>query len=151
MVWSQIKLTSYDFSDLHMTGEFDNCPGTGRIKINQWNIYVNAICTSAKTRRFSPVAVLLITHRPVPGPASSGARTGIGRFDSIWRLSDIVRCPDGHRRSRTLWILNKNRLVPVRCVQTPARCRPGTVTCPADVILPSMTLPNALRMQWDFK
>ena len=30
MLWSQIKLTSYDFSDLHITGEFDNHPGTGR-------------------------------------------------------------------------------------------------------------------------
>ena len=30
LLWSQIKLTSYDFSDLHITGEFDNRPGTGR-------------------------------------------------------------------------------------------------------------------------
>jgi len=30
MLWSQIKLTSYDFTDLHITGEFDNRPGTGR-------------------------------------------------------------------------------------------------------------------------
>ena len=29
MPWSQIKLTSYDFSDLHITGEFDNRPDTG--------------------------------------------------------------------------------------------------------------------------
>jgi len=31
MLWSQIKLTSYDFSDLHITGEFGNRPGTGRL------------------------------------------------------------------------------------------------------------------------
>jgi len=30
MLWSQIKLTSYDFSDVHITGELDNRPGTGR-------------------------------------------------------------------------------------------------------------------------
>jgi len=30
MLWSQIKLTLYDFTDLYITGEFDNCPGTGR-------------------------------------------------------------------------------------------------------------------------
>jgi len=30
MLWSQIKLTSYDFTDLHITGEFANRPGTGR-------------------------------------------------------------------------------------------------------------------------
>jgi len=28
MLWSQIKLTSYDFSDVHITGEFNNRPGT---------------------------------------------------------------------------------------------------------------------------
>jgi len=31
MLWSHKKLTTYDFSDLHITGEFDNRPGTGRI------------------------------------------------------------------------------------------------------------------------
>jgi len=30
MLCSQIKLASYDFSDVHITGEFDNRPGTGR-------------------------------------------------------------------------------------------------------------------------
>ena len=30
MLWSQIKLTSYDFSDVHITGKFDNRPGTGQ-------------------------------------------------------------------------------------------------------------------------
>jgi len=30
MLWSQIKLTSYDFTDLHITGEFDNRLGNGR-------------------------------------------------------------------------------------------------------------------------
>jgi len=30
MLWSQIKLTPYDFSDLQITGEFDNWPSTGR-------------------------------------------------------------------------------------------------------------------------
>jgi len=32
------------------------------------------------TRRFLPVAVRLIKHRPVPGRALSGAQTGIGRL-----------------------------------------------------------------------
>jgi len=113
----------------------------------KWYIYVNTICTSAKTRRFSPVAVQLIKHRPVPGRASSGARTGIGRF--VKRFVNVlsacqtsydvrpgtVRCPVGHRWNRTIIFLYKNRPVPVRCVQTPAGRRPGTVRCPADVIL----------------
>jgi len=53
-----------------------------------------------KTHRFLPVAIRLIKHRPVPGRASSGVRTGIGRFVKslkFWRLSDIVRCAAGHR------------------------------------------------------
>jgi len=39
--------------------------------LQKWNIYVDAICTSAKTRRFLSVAVRLIKHRLVPGRASS--------------------------------------------------------------------------------
>jgi len=78
------------------------------------NIYVYTICTSAKTRRFSPVAVRLIKHRPVPGRASSGARTGIGRFvkrffkvpgacqTSYDARPGTVRYPDGHRWNRTI-------------------------------------------------
>jgi len=34
MLWSQIKLATYDFSDLHITGEFDNRPGTSRFLRN---------------------------------------------------------------------------------------------------------------------
>jgi len=30
MLWSQMQLTPYDFSDLQIDGEFDNRPGTGR-------------------------------------------------------------------------------------------------------------------------
>ena len=30
MLWSQIKLTPYDFSDLLIDGVFENRPGTGR-------------------------------------------------------------------------------------------------------------------------
>jgi len=30
MLWSQKKLTLYDFSDLHITSEFDSHPGSGR-------------------------------------------------------------------------------------------------------------------------
>jgi len=29
MLWSQINLTLYDFTDLYITGEFDNRPGNG--------------------------------------------------------------------------------------------------------------------------
>jgi len=31
MLWSQIKLTLYDFSDLQLSGKFENGPGTGRL------------------------------------------------------------------------------------------------------------------------
>jgi len=39
----------------------------------------------------------------------------------------------------------------VRCVQTLAGRRPGTVRCPTNVILPSMTLPNVVRAPWNCK
>ena len=52
MLWSQIKLTSFDYSDVHITGEFDNRPGTGR---------------------FLRIFACVVTY-------STGARTGIGRF-----------------------------------------------------------------------
>ena len=52
------------------------------LSLQKWFIYVDAI-----TRRFSPVAVRLIKHRRVPGRASSGARTGIGRF--VKRFSKV--------------------------------------------------------------
>ena len=34
MLWSQKKLTTYDFSDLQITSEFDNRQGTGRFLRN---------------------------------------------------------------------------------------------------------------------
>jgi len=34
MLWSQIKLTTYDISDLHITGEFYNRPDSGRFLRN---------------------------------------------------------------------------------------------------------------------
>ena len=42
MLRSQIKLTSYDFSDVHITGEFDNRPGTGRfLRIFFWRGHIS--------------------------------------------------------------------------------------------------------------
>jgi len=216
MLRSQIKLTSYDFSDLHITCEFDNRPGTGRFlriffcvviyrtgagrrlymktsadarpgtvrrravpgrrckrstghrtvpgrfytnfhvqwwiyvyqnspsyrkKINStcslhinhpqllkrniyfciyvfWSLKVKYLCKCnmvfCKKRRISPVAVWLIKHRPVPRRASADL------------LSDFFN----------FLALVKHRTMTVRCVKTPAGRRPGTLRCPADVILP---------------
>ena len=94
-------------------------------------------------------------HHPVAGRASADL---LRVFSCSWRLSDIVRCPTGHRTVPG-WAPLKSydnffiqiRPVPVRCVQTPAGPRPGTVRSPADVILPSITLPNAVRAPWNFK
>ena len=64
---------------------------------------------------------------------------------------NIGRCPDRHRWNRTIYILNKNRPMHIQSVQTPAGRRPGNVRCLTDVILPSMTLQNAVREPWNFK
>ena len=70
MLWSQIKLTSYDFSDLHITGEFDNrrAPDDFSEIYIEWSHIVRA-----------PAGVFICKHRPMPGRAPY----------------DIVRCPAG--------------------------------------------------------
>ena len=73
----------------------------------------------------------LIKHRPVPIRASSNARTGIGRFvKRYFKVPGACQTsydaqPGTVRCNPTIYILNKNRPVPVRCVQTPARTAPG--------------------------
>jgi len=67
MLWSQIKLTTYVFSDLHITGEFDNRPGTGRF-----------------LRNFSCV----VTYR-------TGAGRRLYMTSSADARPVTVRCPDG--------------------------------------------------------
>jgi len=54
-------------------------------RLKKWNIYVNAIWTSAKPSRFSPVAVWLIKHRPVPGRASADL------LSDFWKFLALVR------------------------------------------------------------
>ena len=65
MLWSQIKLTSYDFSDLDTTGEFDNRPDTrrffknfllrGHIAFGRWpaSVYENICRCPAGLRTMS--------------------------------------------------------------------------------------------------
>jgi len=121
MLWSQIKLTTYDFSDLLITGEFDNRPGTGRF-----------------LRNFSCV----VTYRTGGGRrlymiSSAHARPGIVRCpDGVVRVKpDTVRCPAYFTRmkhiftcndvSNNIRISNQNRPVLGLCVQTPAgHCTP---------------------------
>jgi len=87
MLWSQIKLTSYDFSDLHITGEFDNRPGAGRfLRIFSCVVTYRTgagrrlyIKTSADVR---PGTVRCLT---LPGrrcKRSAGHRTVPGRFNT---------------------------------------------------------------------
>ena len=88
MLWSQIKLTSYDCSDLHITGEFYNRPGTGRF-LSIFSCVVTYrtgagrrlyVKTSADARPGTGGCSTHITSAGA-GRASSGARTGIDRFD----------------------------------------------------------------------
>jgi len=67
MLWSQIKLTSYDFSDLHITGKYDIQPGTGR---------------------FSRIFSYVVTYR-------TGAGRRLYMITSADARPDIVRCPAG--------------------------------------------------------
>ena len=97
MLRSQIKLTSYDFSDLHIIGEFDNRPGTGRFLRNLpcvvtyrtgagRRLYMK---TSADARPGS------VRRRTVPGrrsKRSTGHRTVPGRFYTIFTCNDEYIC-----------------------------------------------------------
>jgi len=58
MLWPQIKLTSYDFSDMHITDEFENCLGTGRFL---------RISSCVVTYRIGADRRLYMDHRPMPG------------------------------------------------------------------------------------
>jgi len=67
MLWSQIKLTSYDFINLQITGEFDNRPGT---------------------RRFLRIFFCVVTYR-----TSAGRR--LYMITSADARPGTVRCPAG--------------------------------------------------------
>ena len=75
MLWSQIKLTSYDFTDLHITGEFANRPGTGRFL---------RFFSCVVTYRTGAGRRLIWLHRPMPGRATYGV---------VKDQPDTVRCP----------------------------------------------------------
>jgi len=79
MLRSQIKLTSYDFSDVYITGEFDNRPGTGRFL---------RIFSGVVTYRTGAVRRLYMK-------TSAGARSGTVRHRTVPRR----RCKRsaGHR------------------------------------------------------
>jgi len=85
MLRSQIKLTSYDFSDVHITGEFDNRPGTGRFL----RIFSGVVTyrTGAVRRLYMKTSADArpgtVRHRTVPGrrcKRSAGHRTVPGQF-----------------------------------------------------------------------
>jgi len=85
MLRSQIKLTSYDFSDLHITGEFDNRPGTGRFL--RICLCVVIYRTGAGRRLYMKTSADswpgTVRRRTVPGrrcKRSTGHRTVPGRF-----------------------------------------------------------------------
>jgi len=89
MLRSQIKLTSYDFSNLHITDEFDNRPGTGRfLRIFSCVVTYRTgagrrlyIKTSADARPGT------VRCRTVPGRCckrSAGHRTVPSRFHTIF-------------------------------------------------------------------
>jgi len=80
MIWSQIKLTSYDLTDLHITGEFDNRPGTGRfLKKFSWVSHIVR----------APAGVCIWKHRPMLGQAPYGVVRD--QPDTIRCLADFTR------------------------------------------------------------
>ena len=118
MLWSQIKLTSYDFSDVHITGEFDNRPGTGRF-LRTFSCVV--------TYRTGAVRRLYIKNI---GRCPTGHRTmSYGALPALWKIS---RTPYGarpilHEFSRAIMVTftpkcaiipHKKQVVQIKKIQT---------------------------------
>ena len=111
-----------------------------------WSLKVKYLC---KCNMYFCKNTSLLTGGYSTHITSAGAWTCIGRYDTRF-LKVSGACQTSYdAQPGTVGIVRfefkKNRTVPVRCVQTP-----GAVRCPADVILPSMTLPNAVRAPWNF-
>jgi len=107
------------------------------------------ICTSANTRRFSSVAVRLIKHRPVPGRALVDLYRDFRKFLAFFTHRTMPgRAPYG-----ALTVALKSydlNIKPKSCGARPMCANAGRAPY-ADVILPSMTLQNAVRAPWNFK
>ena len=77
-----------------------------QLLVRDTNMYVNAIYVHVASQ---PLAVRLIEHRLVFGQASSSAQTSIGWCVKIFSKAPVlgtVRCSDGRRWIRTIYILN---------------------------------------------
>jgi len=99
MLWSQIKLISYDFSDFHITGEFGNRPGTGR--------FFSCVVTyrTGTGRRLYMITSAdarlgTLRCRTVPGRRCkrlAGHRTVPGRFTRVHRAPyDVYKMIKNH-------------------------------------------------------
>jgi len=101
MLRSQIKLTLYDFSDLHITGEFDNRPGTRRFL--RIFFCVVTYCTGAGRRLYMKTSADAwpgtVRRRTVPGQCckrSTGHCTVPGQFSRAMMnicISKFVNIP----------------------------------------------------------
>ena len=92
MLWSQIRLTTYDFSDLHITGEFDNRPGIGRF-LRNFSCVVT-YCTGGGRHLYMI--------------SSADARPGTVRCqDGVVRdQPDAVQCPADFTRMKHIFTCN---------------------------------------------
>ena len=118
MLRSQIKLTSYDFSDVQITGEFDNRPGTGRFL----RIFSGMVTyrTGAFRRLYMKTSAGArpgtVRHRTVPRrrcKRSAGHRTVPGRF-----YTNFSRAFINTFISKFAIIPQKKQVVKIRKVET---------------------------------
>jgi len=93
-LWSQIELTSYDSSDLHITGEFDNRPGTGRFL---------GIFSCVVTYRTGDDRRLYMITCVYARPGTVRWRTvQAGVVRESQRLTRIFKCNDGYNYIKIL-------------------------------------------------
>ena len=91
------------------------------------NIFFLYLCFWSLAVKYLCKCNMYFCKNTVPGRASADLLRDFLVLGACQTSYDVrpgtVRCPVGHRLNRRINVLNKNRPVPVRCVQTPpGRC-----------------------------
>ena len=124
MLWSQMKLTSYDFSDLHITGEFDNRPGTGGFFRNlYWVVtYRTGACRRLNMKTSADARPGTVRCRTVPCrryKRSAGHRTVPGRLTRIFTCNnEYIYIKIRHHSSKETGCSNKKLTLTVILMKT---------------------------------
>ena len=117
MLWLQIKLTSYDSSDVHITGEIDNRPGTRRfltiffcvVTYRTGTVRRLYMKTSAGARPGTVQCRTVPCRRYI---RSAGHRTVPGRFYTNFHVKNCIHL---HKKSPIFY--KKKHVIKIRKIE----------------------------------